>query len=188
MKDASVEGKFAMMKKMLLVIDVQNDFVDGSLGTEEAQAMLPRLLEKVQENKGEIIYTKDTHPDNYLETQEGKNLPVSHCIRGTAGWELVPELQKLQEERGSKVYEKPTFGSTALVHDLRRRYEEGEIDTIEIVGLCTDICVISNALILKAAMPELPIFVDPSCCAGVTPKKHAAALEVMQSCQIKLKS
>lgn len=173
-----------MAKKILLVIDVQNDFVDGSLGTKEAQAMLPALLEKVRTFDGDVIYTKDTHPENYLETQEGKKLPVPHCIKGTKGWELVPALAELQQKSGSKVYEKPTFGSVMLAHELHQRYVAGEIASIELVGLCTDICVISNALLLKAAMPELPITIDPACCAGVTPEKHAAALEVMKSCQI----
>lgn len=173
-----------MAKKILLVIDVQNDFVDGALGTKEAQAMLPTLLDKVRSFDGDIIYTKDTHPENYLETQEGKNLPVPHCIKGTKGWELVPALAELQQKSGSKVYEKPTFGSVMLAHELHQRYVTGEIASIELVGLCTDICVISNALLLKAAMPELPITIDPDCCAGVTPEKHAAALEVMKSCQI----
>ena len=173
-----------MAKKILLVIDVQNDFVDGALGTKEAQAMLPTLLEKVRSFDGDVIYTKDTHPENYLETQEGKNLPVPHCIKGTKGWELVPALAELQQKSGSKVYEKPTFGSVMLAHELHQRYTAGEIASIELVGLCTDICVISNALLLKAAMPELPITIDPACCAGVTPEKHAAALEVMKSCQI----
>ncbi len=173
-----------MAKKILLVIDVQNDFVDGSLGTKEAQAMLPALLEKVRTFDGDVIYTKDTHPENYLETQEGKKLPVPHCIKGTKGWELVPALAELQQKSGAKVYEKPTFGSVTLAHELHQRYVAGEIASIELVGLCTDICVISNALLLKAAMPELPITIDPDCCAGVTPEKHAAALEVMKSCQI----
>lgn len=177
-----------MGKNVLIVVDVQNDFVDGALGTKEAQAMLPQLLAKVRAFDGEVIYTKDTHPENYLETQEGKNLPVPHCIKGTKGWELVPELAKLAAERGSRVVEKPTFGSARLAHELHNRYEAGELASVELVGLCTDICVISNALVLKAAMPELPITVDPACCAGVTPEKHAAALEVMQSCQIELQA
>ena len=176
-----------MSKNVLIIVDVQNDFVDGVLGTKEAQAMLPRLLEKVRAFDGDVIYTKDTHPENYLETQEGKNLPVPHCIKGTKGWELVPELAELQAERSSRVVEKPTFGSAELAHLLHKRYVEGNLETVELVGLCTDICVISNALVLKAAMPELPITVDPACCAGVTPEKHAAALEVMRSCQIEVR-
>ncbi len=172
--------------KYLVVIDVQNDFVDGSLGTKEAQAMLPQLLEKVKDFDGEVLMTKDTHPVNYLETQEGRNLPVEHCIKGTAGWEFPAALEELARAKNSRIYEKPTFGSVQMAEDLRGLYEDGEVESIELVGLCTDICVISNALMLKAAMPELPIFVDPACCAGVTPEKHAAALEVMASCQIKL--
>lgn len=172
--------------KYLVVIDVQNDFVDGSLGTKEAQAMLPQLLSKVESFDGAVWMTKDTHPKNYLETQEGKNLPVEHCIKGTDGWEFPEVLASLQKVKDAVVYEKPTFGSVQMAEDFKKLYEAGDVESIELAGLCTDICVISNALMLKATMPELPIFVDPSCCAGVTPEKHAAALEVMASCQIKL--
>ncbi len=172
--------------KYLVVIDVQNDFVDGSLGTKEAQAMLPNLLQKVDSFEGTVWMTKDTHPENYLETQEGQNLPVKHCIKGTNGWEFPEVLADLQKVKTAVVYEKPTFGSVQMTEDFKKLYEDGQVDSIELVGLCTDICVISNALMLKAAMPELPIYVDPACCAGVTPEKHDAALEVMRSCQIKL--
>ncbi len=174
--------------KYLIVVDVQKDFVDGSLGTQEAQAMLPALLEKVKNFDGEIIFTRDTHPKNYLETQEGKNLPVEHCIRGTAGWQLVPELEEIRKELHAETYDKPTFGSMVLAGDMRDAYDAGEVDSIELVGLCTDICVISNALLLKATMPEVEISVDAACCAGVTPEKHEAALEVMRSCQVKVLS
>ncbi|MDY6323049.1 MAG: isochorismatase family cysteine hydrolase [Succinivibrio sp.] len=173
-----------MKKDILLVVDVQNDFVDGALGTKEAQAMLPELLKTVKGFKGEVIFTLDTHPEDYLKTQEGRNLPVPHCIRGTKGWELVPELEKFRETHGCKIYEKPTFGSTALAEDLRLRFETGAIGSVTVCGLCTDICVISNALLLKASMPELEIRVLPECCAGVTPEKHAHALDVLASCQI----
>ena len=173
------------MRKILIVIDMQKDFIDGALGTSEAVTIVPNVIEKIKSYPAENIYaTRDTHPENYLETQEGKNLPVPHCIKGTKGWELVPALAELQQKSGSKVYEKPTFGSVMLAHELHQRDTAGEIASIELVGLCTDICVISNALLLKAAMPELPITIDPACCAGVTPEKHAAALEVMKSCQI----
>ncbi len=172
--------------KYLVVIDVQNDFVDGSLGTKEAQAMLPNLLQKVDSFEGTVWMTKDSHPENYLETQEGQNLPVKHCIKGTNGWEFPEVLAEMQKVKTAVVYEKPTFGSVQMAEDFKKLYEDGQVDSIELVGLCTDICVISNALMLKAAMPELPIYVDPACCAGVTPEKHNAALEVMRSCQIKL--
>lgn len=170
--------------KYLLVIDVQNDFVTGSLGTREAQQMLPRLLDKVRRFEGTVWMTQDSHTEHYLETQEGKMLPVPHCIMGTEGWRLVPALEVLRDERRAKVYEKPCFGSIRMVEDLKRAYDTGAVEAVELVGLCTDICVVSNALMLKAAMPELPIYVDASCCAGVDPQKHEAALTVMESCQI----
>ncbi len=170
--------------KYLIVVDVQNDFVDGSLGTAEAQAMIPQLMDKLESFEGIVFMTRDTHPVNYLETQEGKNLPVEHCIKGTEGWELIPVLEEYRKENNIIVYDKPTFGSTALADDMKKLYDEGKVESVELVGLCTDICVISNALLLKAAMPELPVYVDASCCAGVTPEKHSAALEVMRSCQV----
>ncbi len=148
--------------------------------------MYPRLLEKVKAFDGELIVTMDTHGQDYMQTQEGKNLPVEHCIKGTEGWELPEELAAICNSKNAKVYEKPTFGSITLAEDFRKLATEGKVDSIELIGLCTDICVVSNALLLKAAMPEVPISVDASCCAGVTPEKHAAALEVMQSCQIEV--
>lgn len=169
--------------KCLVVIDVQNDFVTGSLGTAEAVEMLPRLLEKMRSSEGAILMTQDTHGADYLSTQEGRMLPVEHCIEGTEGWRFPAEVEALRESRGARVYEKPTFGSTRLVSELKRLYDGAELESVELVGLCTDICVISNALMIKAAMPELPVYVDPACCAGVTPEKHEAALEVMRSCQ-----
>ena len=168
------------MKKYLLVIDMQKDFVDGSLGTAEAQAIVPAVAEKIRRFEGEVIFTQDTHGENYMETQEGKFLPVLHCIKGTPGHEVIPELQEFLAD--AKVFLKGTFGSVDLAAYLSKRAEE--IESIELIGLCTDICVVSNALLLKAAMPEKPLFVDASCCAGVTPEKHAAALETMRSCQI----
>ena len=173
--------------KCLVVIDVQNDFVSGSLGTPEAQAMLPRLEEKLRGFEGCVWMTLDTHGADYMDTQEGKHLPVPHCVRETEGWQLAGELGKLAESLGAGIVEKPTFGSEELVASLKALYEAGELESIELVGLCTDICVVSNALMLKAAMPELPMAVDSACCAGVTPQKHEAALEVMRSCQIAVK-
>ncbi|MBR6322949.1 MAG: cysteine hydrolase [Lachnospiraceae bacterium] len=168
------------MKKVLLVIDMQTDFVDGSLGTKEAVAIVPAVKEKIRSFDGEVIFTQDTHGEDYLSTQEGKNLPVVHCIKGTPGHAVIPELQDFLEN--AKVFEKVTFGSTDLASYLKE--EADEIESIELVGLCTDICVVSNALLVKASMPEIPILVDASCCAGVTPEKHEAALETMRSCQI----
>lgn len=171
------------MKKLLIVVDMQTDFVTGALGTKEAQAIVPAVAEKIKaakETGADIMFTLDTHEDNYLETQEGKHLPVPHCIKNTEGWMLVPELRPLAE--GCTMVEKPTFGSTRLAHLVGR----AGYDEIELIGLCTDICVISNAMILKASVPETPISVDASCCAGVTPESHANALSAMKMCQISI--
>ena len=170
------------MRKILIVIDMQNDFIDGALGTKEAEAIVGAVCEKIRSYPAQgVIATMDTHGEDYLMTQEGRNLPVSHCIKGTDGWMIRPEIAALLSE--AKIYEKPTFGCTALAEDLRERAEEEELE-LELVGLCTDICVVSNALLLKAAMPEVKISVDAACCAGVTPAAHRAALDTMQSCQI----
>lgn len=173
-----------MGKKVLVVVDMQKDFVDGSLGSKEAVAIVGKVEKKIREFDGEVIFTKDTHGENYMETQEGKLLPVVHCVEGTDGWQLIQELQGLQSERGFKCYRKPTFGCVELAADLKKAYDAREIDSVELIGLCTDICVVSNALLIKAYSPEMPVAVDASCCAGVTPEKHAAALETMRSCQI----
>ena len=171
------------MAKALVVVDMQNDFVDGALGTSEAQEMLPRLIKKLQnlDSNTEIFFTQDTHGENYLETQEGKNLPVVHCTKKTHGWEIVPELQEFTK-KAKAVIEKKSFGSTRLP-TLLKPYEE-----VEFVGLCTDICVISNALLLKAFYPEQKISVDASCCAGVTPESHKNALDAMKMCQCEIKN
>ena len=164
------------MGKVLIVIDMQNDFVTGTLGNKEAQAIVPNVQAKVKEyaDRGDwIIFTRDTHGENYLDTPEGKKLPVKHCINGTEGWQIVPGL----EVENCEYIDKPTFGWL--------NWEGfGSNDEIELVGVYTDICVVSNALILKAKYPEAIISVDASCCAGVTPEKHNAALETMKSCQI----
>ncbi len=167
--------------KYLIVVDVQKDFVDGALGTTEAQAMIPNLLEKVNSFDGTILFTQDTHTTDYLNTQEGRNLPVPHCMKGTDGWKLIPELETIAKDREAVIYEKPCFGSTQLASDLA---SAGNVESVELVGLCTDICVVSNALLIKAALPEVPVSVDARCCAGVTPEKHDAALLTMESCQI----
>ena len=172
------------MRKILVVVDMQNDFIDAALGTKEAEAIVDAVKEKIRSYPaGDVIATMDTHGENYMETQEGKYLPVPHCIRGTEGWEIRPDIASLLT--GAKIYEKPTFGSTALAADLKAVSEEEEIE-LELIGLCTDICVVSNALLLKAVMPEVKISVDAACCAGVTPGKHLAALETMRSCQIQV--
>lgn len=171
------------MKQFLVVVDMQKDFVDGSLGTPDAQAIVSRAAEKIRSFEGDIFVTYDTHFEDYLDTPEGKKLPVPHCIYETPGWELTEELQNLMEEIPHYKVQKYTFGSITLPH-LMKEVADGDDFSIELIGLCTDICVISNALILKAQFPDLSISVDSSCCAGVTPKLHTAALDVMRSCQI----
>lgn len=175
------------MRKLLIVVDMQNDFIDGSLGTREAEGIVPKVIEKIRSfPPGDVFATQDTHGKDYLETEEGRNLPVSHCILGTHGWKLREDVAEALEEREAKIVEKPTFGSLKLAEEIRRIYEEekGEVSA-ELIGLCTDICVISNALLLKAYLPEMKITVDASCCAGVTPELHEAALKTMASCQIR---
>lgn len=170
------------MRKILIVIDMQNDFIDGSLGTPEALEIIEPVKNKIRDWKKEDIFaTMDTHEENYLETQEGKYLPVRHCIRGTHGWQIREDIAELLD--GAVIIEKPTFGSMKLAETLQRLSTKEEIE-LELIGLCTDICVVSNALLLKVAMPEVKISVDASCCAGVSPEKHLAALETMASCQI----
>ena len=170
------------MRRILIVVDMQNDFIDAALGTKEAVSVVEAVKAKIRSYPvADIIATMDTHGENYLETQEGKNLPVAHCIRGTDGWKIRPDIAELLAD--TKIYEKPAFGSMEMAADLKALSETEEIE-LELIGLCTDICVVSNALLLKAAMPEVKIFVDASCCAGVTPEKHLAALETMRSCQI----
>ena len=173
-----------MKNSYLIVVDMQNDFVNGSLGTEEAQQITFNVLKKVANYPGHVIFTQDTHGETYLDTQEGKNLPVKHCIKGTHGWHLIPGLEKLAKEHHWPVYQKPTFGSFTLAEDLKKLNSTRPIEEIELIGLCTDICVVSNALLLKAAMPEVPIYVDSSCCAGVTPESHNASLATLKSCQV----
>lgn len=168
---------------VLVVIDMQTDFVDGALGTLEAVAILPKVVEKIKAFDGLILATRDTHGPDYLQTAEGKKLPVAHCIRGTAGWELHPQIAPLIK---TEPVDKPTFGSVALAHKLAALHEQTPLHSIELVGLCTDICVISNALLLKATLPEVPIVVDAACCAGVSPASHSQALGAMAVCQIEI--
>lgn len=173
--------------KYLIVVDMQKDFITGSLGTEEAKAILPKVIDKVSHYDGQIIFTKDTHTGDYLNTQEGRNLPVKHCIQGEEGWFLADELEEAAAEGGWKIYQKPAFGSVELAEALKKENESAPIEEIELCGLCTDICVISNALLLKAFLPEVPVSVDAACCAGVTPKSHRNALEAMKMCQVLIK-
>ena len=168
------------MKKILIVVDMQNDFIDGALGTAEAVSIVPYVKEVIESFDGKVFFTRDTHFDNYMQTEEGKNLPVPHCIKGTHGWQIRAELDAL---RKTEPIDKVTFGSSDLIDVLRG---EGEIESITFVGLCTDICVISNAMITKAFFPEIPLTVDAKACAGVTPESHARALEAMKTCQIKI--
>lgn len=163
------------MKKTLIVVDMQNDFIDMALGTKEAKAIVPKVKAKIEEyikNGYEVIYTRDTHNEDYLDTPEGKKLPVKHCIKGTKGWEIAPGLY----QDGCKIIDKPNFGWP--------HWKNEDLCDVELVGLCTDICVVSNALIIKATFPEANVKVDKSCCAGVTIESHNAALTTMQRCQI----
>ena len=185
--------------KVLVIVDMQKDFIDGSLGTPEAQAIVPKVVEKLRNYKNTntiVLFTKDTHDKDYLTTPEGEKLPVEHCVEGTEGWAIDRAIHNEFKTGGYATYSagdiingriiKPTFGSYDLIDalcDIDTQTEEG-IFEIEFCGVCTDICVISNVLMTKAAFWDIPIVVDASCCAGVTPEKHAAALEVMKSCQI----
>ena len=174
------------MKHFLIAVDLQKDFVDGALGTPEAAEMIPRAAEKIAGFDGEIFVTMDTHGEDYLSTAEGRKLPVPHCIRGTAGWQLDGRIEGALEGKSAVRVEKNTFGSVRLP-ELIREAAGGEDFDMEIFGLCTDICVVSNALLLKAAFPEFPLAADASCSAGVTPELHRAALMTMKSCQIDIK-
>ncbi|HCI64683.1 MAG TPA: amidase [Clostridiales bacterium] len=174
------------MKHFLIVVDMQKDFVDGALGTPEAQAIVGNVIDKIRNFEGQIFATLDTHTANYLQSAEGKKLPVPHCVKGTPGWKLDNGVAVCLEQKGYTPVEKLTFGSVLLPR-LIYQAAEGEPFTLELVGLCTDICVVSNALMLKANFPEMEISVDSSCCAGVTPETHAAALATMACCQINVK-
>lgn len=174
------------MRDVLIVVDMQKDFIDGALGTAEAVAIVPKVVEKVRDFQGDILFTRDTHFENYMETQEGRNLPVPHCIRDTEGWQICKELQCFAENK--PVLDKVTFGAMELGPMLQAMYEEEEISSITFVGLCTDICVISNVMIAKAFLPEVPIVVDAACCAGVTPDSHNRALASMGTCQVQLEN
>lgn len=173
------------MQNILVVVDMQNDFIDKALGTAEAVAIVPKVAQKIRDFSGKVLFTRDTHEDNYMETQEGQKLPVPHCIRNTPGWQICSELEKLRRE---EPINKKTFGSVELGAALKEANQKDPIQSITLVGLCTDICVISNALVIKAFLPETEIIVDAACCAGVTPETHRNALAAMKVCQIKVEN
>ena len=191
------------MKKLLIIVDMQNDFVDGVLGTKEAQEVVPKIKKKIEEWNGDILFTLDTHYENYLETLEGKYLPIKHCIKYTDGWDIVEPLmtaalckEEKYEEKGDFSFlfwtlPKETFGSSELIQLLKQKFISGKLidkyESFELVGVCTDICVVSNAILLKSNFPEKEISIDESCCAGTTPENHKAAIQVMKSCQITIK-
>ena len=173
------------MQKLLVVVDMQNDFIDGALGTKEAVAIVPNVKAKIENFEGTVLFTRDTHFENYMDTQEGHNLPVPHCIKDTEGWQIRSELDAL---RITEATDKVTFGSSELPEKLAELNEENPIESITFVGLCTDICVISNVMVTKAFFPEIPVIVDAACCAGVSPETHKNALEAMKVCQVKVEN
>lgn len=174
------------MNRFLVVVDMQNDFTYGSLRNEEAIAVIPEVEKKIRGFDGTVVFTYDTHFENYMQTQEGKNLPVPHCIEGTDGWELVEPLEKLRRDNGYTCFKKHTFGSRSLAEYLAEENLKAPIEEIVFVGICTDICVISNAILTKAYLPEVRLVVDAACCAGVTVQSHHTALAAMRACQIEI--
>ena len=169
------------MQDILLVIDMQKDFVSGVLGTPEAASIVSALRQKVLDFTGKVYFTRDTHETDYMETREGRYLPVPHCIRNTDGWQIVPELSDLP---CAGIIDKPAFGSIELQKQLLEEHERDRIRSVTLTGVCTDICVISNAMLIKAALPEIDVIIDASCCAGVTPSSHQTALAAMKACQM----
>lgn len=171
-----------MAKHVLAVIDMQNDFIDGALGTKEAETIVEKVAAQIRDFEGEVVYTRDTHFEGYLGTQEGKRLPVPHCIKDTEGWQIREQVR--QACVGDvKVFDKPAFGSVELAAYLK---DMPDLESVTLVGLCTDICVISNALVIKAFLPEVTVRVNAGCCAGVTPESHKNALEAMKMCQVEI--
>lgn len=171
---------------ILVVVDMQNDFIDEALGTKEAVAIVDNVIEKIESFDGMVVATRDTHQENYMDTQEGRNLPVIHCVENTQGWEIKPSVAKALEAKKAKIFNKPSFGSVELAEYLKEVAAKENIEEITFVGLCTGICVISNAMMTKAYLPEAPLKVDASCCACVTPESHKNALDAMALCQIKI--
>lgn len=171
-----------MAKHVLAVIDMQNDFIDGALGTKEAEAIVENVAAQIRDFEGEVVYTRDTHFEGYLGTQEGKRLPVPHCIKDTEGWQIREQVR--QACAGDvKIFDKPAFGSVELAEYLK---DMPDLENVTLIGLCTDICVISNALLIKAFLPEVTVKVNADCCAGVTPESHKNALEAMKMCQVEI--
>jgi len=174
-----------MAKKIIVAVDMQKDFIDGALGSAKAVKIVDRCAEKIKAAKAEgdtVIFTRDTHFENYMNTEEGRNLPVPHCIKGTDGWQITAALAELAGD--ALIVDKETFGSRDLGRIVAEKLAEGGYDGVELFGLCTDICVISNALLIKAFCPDIPIYVDASCSAGVTPESHDTAVRAMETCQI----
>ncbi|MBR5420650.1 MAG: cysteine hydrolase [Lachnospiraceae bacterium] len=174
-----------MAKRLIVAVDMQKDFIDGALGSAEAVKIVEPCAERLKKAKAEgdiVVFTRDTHGEDYMQTEEGKNLPVPHCIKGSEGWEISPLLSGICED--ARILDKETFGSRGLGELAAGLLAEGKIDCIELFGLCTDICVISNALLVKAFCPDIPVYVNASCSAGVTPESHDNALNAMKSCQI----
>lgn len=165
-------------KDILIVVDMQNDFITGALGTPEAQAILPAVKARIASFAGDVYFTRDTHGENYAETREGAHLPVPHCMRGSWGWQIA---EGIDCTKAAAVFDKPTFGSIALAQTLAAR---DDMASVTLIGLCTDICVLANAILLTAALPDTPVRVDSACCAGVTPESHARALEAMRMCHV----
>lgn len=171
-----------MAKHVLAVIDMQNDFIDGALGTKEAETIVEKVAAQIRDFEGEVVYTRDTHFEGYLGTQEGKRLPVPHCIKDTEGWQIREQVR--QACAGDvKIFDKPAFGSVELAAYLK---DMPDLESVTLIGLCTDICVISNALVIKAFLPEVTVRVNAGCCAGVTPESHKNALEAMKMCQVEV--
>jgi len=173
-----------MANKLLVVVDMQNDFTFGALKNDEAIRIIPNVIEKIKAFDGQVVFTRDTHTEDYMNTQEGRKLPVIHCVKDTDGWELVDGIKELSTD--SVIFDKPTFGSTDLMEAICDINDDSPLDEVELIGVCTDICVISNAMLIKAALPELTVKVDSSCCAGVTTATHDTALNAMKSCQIEV--
>lgn len=170
------------MRSLLVVVDMQKDFIDGSLGTAEAVQIVDKVVEEIGKyDTRDVFATRDTHPGHYLETQEGRKLPVVHCVKGTPGWEINGKVAKALGD--AEVIDKPTFGSRILAEKIAAIAAQEEVE-VTLIGLCTDICVVSNALLIKAYLPETPVKVIASCCAGVTPASHEAALTTMKMCQV----
>ncbi len=174
------------MNKVLIVVDMQKDFIDGALGTKEAQEIVFNVVKEIEKDYSFVYATRDTHQEDYLDTHEGRHLPVKHCIEGSEGWKIRREVEEAIERKPHQIIDKPTFGSEKLVEELKEMNEANPIDEITLVGLCTDICVVSNALLVKAAFPQMTIRVRANCCAGVTPESHEAALSTMKMCHIEV--